>query len=172
MQADLHLSLPLFQRDAVRVAPVRAARSMQLARRMAAAVAASCALSLAVAPALTYADEVPDTCAALAHVVSTRDFQTLRGQRGGMLTDAPFLGDCRAARHVYDCRFAAHWGADGVVSDPLEEMGADIAACFSNVVHDVNTPTRQHFTIRSDSGPVSVTASVDGPRTLHLRIVR
>ena len=50
----------------------------------------------------------------------------------------------------------------------------DAAARFEAALRaaGIGWTTRQHFTVRSDNGPVSVTASVDGPRTLHLRIVR
>ncbi|SAL09637.1 hypothetical protein AWB66_00113 [Caballeronia telluris] len=73
----------------------------------------------------------------------------------------------------------AHWGADGVVADPLQELGADIAACFPDVRHDVNTATRQRFVIRAndESGAraaraVALTAAIDGPNALRLRVVR
>lgn len=82
------------------------------------------------------------------------------------------MDDCRANTHAYDCHWRAHWQADGVVNDPLEEFGADIAACFPNVVHDVNTPTRQHFIVTTEDRRVNVTASVQGQNELRLRVTR
>jgi hypothetical protein len=51
-------------------------------------------------------------------------------------------------------------------------MGADIAACLPNVIHDVNTPTRQHFIVTTPERRVNVTASVVAPNELRLRVTR
>ena len=116
--------------------------------------------------------EPADVCPALSHIVSSGDFKHLRTEPAAQLPGVDPLDDCRASAHAYDCRWRAHWEADGFVNDPLEEIGADIAACFPNVVHDVNTPTRQHFVVTTADRRVSVTASVQGQSQLRLRIVR
>jgi hypothetical protein len=105
-----------------------------------------------------------DICAALTRIVEASDFRRL--------PDATLTDDCRASPHAYDCHWRAHWPADGVINDPLEELGADIAACFPRVVHDVNTPVRQHFVVTTDARRVNVTASVQGQNELRLRVTR
>jgi hypothetical protein len=116
--------------------------------------------------------EPANVCPALSHIVSSADFKTLRDEPAARLPGVDQLDDCRANAHSFDCHWRAHWEADGFVNDPLEEIGADIAACFPNVVHDVNTPTRQHFIVKTADRRVSVTASVQGQNELRLRIAR
>ena len=116
--------------------------------------------------------EPADVCPALSHIVSSADFKKLRDEPAAKLPGVDQIEDCRASSHAYDCTFRAHWEADGFVNDPLEEIGADIAACFPNVVHDLNTPTRQHFIVKTADRRVSVTASVQGQNELRLRIAR
>ena len=120
------------------------------------------------------AEELPDVCSALKSIVAAESFATLGKNAALMPAGSPGQGTCRGSRHVYDCRWKAHWGADGVVADPLQELGADIAACFPDVRHDVNTATRQHFIVRDERAKhaVSLTASIDGPSSLRLRVVR
>lgn len=135
-----------------------------------------CALFAFALPMHASAEDLPDVCSALKEIVAAKSFTTLDQARPLMPAGAPGQGTCRASSHAYDCHWKAHWGADGVVSDPLQELGADIAACFPNVVHDVNTATRQHFVIRGDERDaprrVAMTASIDGPSALRLRVVR
>lgn len=133
------------------------------------------AFAAVTAPVHAFAQDLPDVCPALRTIVATTNFTTLRDAPATMPAGSPGQGECRASRHVYDCRWKAHWEADGVVSDPLQELGADIASCFTDVVHDVNTATRQHFVIRTgDAGEprVSISANVDAPSALRLRVVR
>lgn len=120
------------------------------------------------------AEDLPDVCAALKNIVAAESFTTLGKHAALMPAGSPEQGTCRGSRHVYDCRWKAHWAADGVVADPLQELGADIAACFPDVRHDVNTATRQHFVVRDDAARLtaSLTASIDGPSSLRLRVVR
>lgn len=135
---------------------------------------ATFALCASLAPTYVFAADLPDVCGALKHIIATPNFTTLRAQPAMLPPGAPGQGECRASQHSYDCHWKAHWEADGVVADPLQELGADIASCFPDVVHDVNTANRQHFVVRGDEahGRVSVSASVDGPSALRLRIVR
>jgi hypothetical protein len=116
--------------------------------------------------------EPADVCPALSHIVSSADFKKLRDEPAAKLPGVDPIDDCRANAGSYDCHWRAHWEADGFVNDPLEEIGADIAACFPNVVHDINTPTRQHFIVKTADRRVSVTASVQGQNELRLRIAR
>ena len=104
----------------------------------------------------------PNVCPALQHIVDAPDFKQLHDEPAAQLPGVASADDCHANTHAYDCHWRAHWEADGVVNDPLEELGADIAACFPNVVHDVNTPTRQHFIVTKDDRRINVTASVQG----------
>jgi hypothetical protein len=127
---------------------------------------ASCAVALVATSAM--AEEIPDVCPVLKQIVTAPKFTQLREDHVA-LSD---IDDCRISAHVYDCRWHAHWPADGIVNDPLEELGADVAACFSDVIHDGNTPTRQHFFVKSPYGRVSLTASVQGPRELRLLVTR
>jgi hypothetical protein len=110
---------------------------------------------------MTQTAEPANVCPALQHIVAASE-----------LPGVASADDCRANSHAYDCHWRAHWEADGVVNDPLEELGADIAACFPNVVHDLNTPTRQHFVVTRGERRINVTASVQGPNELRLRIAR
>jgi hypothetical protein len=116
--------------------------------------------------------EPPDICPALKAIVASSDFAQLRSESAARLPGVDAAQDCRTSAHVLDCRWRAHWQADGFVNDPLEELGADVAACLPNVVHDVNTPTRQHFIVKDDARRVNVTASVVGQDELRLRITR
>lgn len=116
--------------------------------------------------------EPANVCPALQHIVAAPDFKQLHDEPAAQLPGVASADDCHANSHAYDCHWRAHWEADGVVSDPLEELGADIAACFPNVVHDLNTPTRQHFVVTNGDRRINVTASVQGPNELRLRIVR
>ena len=116
--------------------------------------------------------EPANVCPALQHIVAAPDFKQLHDEPAAQLPGIASADDCHANSHAYDCHWRAHWEADGVVSDPLEELGADIAACFPNVVHDLNTPTRQHFVVTNGDRRINVTASVQGPNELRLRVVR
>jgi hypothetical protein len=118
------------------------------------------------------AAEPADVCPALTHIVASTDFKQLHDEPEASLPGVDSADACRANATAYDCHWRAHWPADGVVSDPLEELGADIAACFPNVVHDLNTPTRQHFIVTDGKRRVSVTASVQGTNELRLRVTR
>ncbi|WP_144138009.1 hypothetical protein [Paraburkholderia sp. BCC1884] len=147
--------------------------SHPLTRRFALAFGAALLLtSVAHAAQTTQANEPADVCPALTHIVDARDFRQLPPQTAAQLPGLANADDCRANKNAYDCHWRAHWQADGVVSDPLEEFGADIAACFPNVVHDINTPTRQHFIVTTAERRVNVTASVQGQNELRLRITR
>jgi hypothetical protein len=151
-------------------------RAARLARPVLAASVAALLLSAGVQAAqiaaTAQATEPADVCPALRHIVDAGDFRQLRDQPEAQLPGLASMDDCRANAHSYVCHWRAHWQADGVVNDPLEELGADLAACFGNAVHDVNTPTRQHFLLKENDHRVSVTASVLGPNELRLRIVR
>jgi hypothetical protein len=148
-------------------------RSHPLTQRAALALGAALLLASATHAALAAQPTEPaDVCPALKHIVSAADFKQLHAQPAAQLPGVSAADDCRANAHAYDCHWRAHWQADGVVNDPLEEFGADIAACFPNVVHDVNTPTRQHFIVTTDDRRVSVTASVQGQNELRLRVTR
>ncbi|SDI47677.1 hypothetical protein [Paraburkholderia phenazinium] len=135
--------------------------------------AAALLLSLgAQAVQVTPSAEPADVCPALKHIVDAPDFKQLHNEPAAQLPGLASADDCRANSHSYDCHWRAHWQADGVVADPLEELGADIAACFPNVVHDLNTPTRQHFVVTAGERRINVTASVQGPSELRLRVAR
>ena len=126
----------------------------------------------AQAAQLTQVAEPANVCPALTHIVTASDFRQLHDQPDARLPGVASADDCRASGHSYDCHWRAHWQADGVVTDPLEELGADIAACFPNVVHDLNTPTRQHFVVSAGVRRIDVTASVQGSNELRLRVAR
>lgn len=148
-------------------------RSHPLTQRVALALGAALLLtSAAHAAQATQPNEPADICPALRHIVDAADFKELHSQPAGQLPGISNADDCRASQHAYDCHWRAHWQADGVVNDPLEELGADVAACFPNVVHDVNTPTRQHFIVTTADRRVNVTASVQGQNELRLRVTR
>ncbi|MGB8419844.1 hypothetical protein [Paraburkholderia sp.] len=148
-------------------------RPYPLTQRIALALGAALLLtSAAYAAQPTQPNEPADVCPALKHIVNAPDFKQLHTQPAAQLPGMSPADDCRANTHAYDCHWRAHWQADGVVNDPLEEFGADIAACFPNVVHDVNTPTRQHFIVTTDDRRVNVTASVQGQNELRLRVTR
>jgi hypothetical protein len=121
---------------------------------------------------MVQAAEPANVCPALKHIVAAPDFKQLHDEPAAQLPGLASADDCRANSNAYDCHWHAHWEADGVVTDPLEELGADIAACFPNVVHDLNTPTRQHFVVTSGERRITVTASVQGPNELRLRVAR
>jgi hypothetical protein len=121
---------------------------------------------------MVQAAEPADVCPALKHIVAAPDFKQLHDEPAAQLPGLASADDCRAKSNAYDCHWRAHWEADGVVTDPLEELGADIAACFPNVVHDLNTPTRQHFIVTSGERRIAVTASVQGSNELRLRVAR
>ncbi|ACD17968.1 hypothetical protein [Paraburkholderia phytofirmans] len=144
-----------------------------LTQRLALALGAALLVtSVAHAAQLNQVNEPADVCPALKHIVDAADFRQLQTQAAAQLPGTSSADDCRASTHAYDCHWRAHWQADGVVTDPLEEFSADIAACFPNVVHDVNTPTRQHFIVSTPARRVSVTASVQGQNELRLRVAR
>ncbi|QQC63309.1 hypothetical protein [Paraburkholderia ginsengisoli] len=150
-----------------------ARRSHPLPQRVALAFGAALLLaSTAHAAQATQPNEPADVCPALQHIVDAADFRQLHSQPAAQLPGVSNADDCRASTHAYDCHWRAHWQADGVINDPLEEFGADIAACFPNLVHDVNTPTRQHFIVTTAERRVSVTASVQGQNELRLRVTR
>jgi hypothetical protein len=121
---------------------------------------------------MVQAAEPADVCPALKHIVSASNFKQLHDEPDAQLPGLASADDCHANSNAYDCHWRAHWQADGVVTDPLEELGADIAACFPNVVHDLNTPTRQHFIVTSGEHRINVTASVQGSNELRLRVAR
>lgn len=153
-------------------------RSLSLTQRLTQRAALALGAALLLTSAAQAAQGAPssepaEVCPALTHIVDATDFKQLRAQPAAQLPGLASDDDCRASAHAYDCHWRAHWQADGVVSDPLEEIGADIAACFPKVVHDVNTPTRQHFIVTTaDNRRVNVTASVQGQNELRLRVTR
>jgi hypothetical protein len=148
-------------------------RAHPLIQRFALALGAALLLSSAAyAAQAAQPSEPADVCPALKHIVDASDFRQLHTQPAAQLPGLSNADDCRANSHSYDCHWRAHWQADGVVNDPLEEFGADIAACFPNVVHDINTPTRQHFIVTTAERRVNVTASVQGQNELRLRVTR
>ena len=148
-------------------------RSSALTQRLALAFGSALLLTCAAhAAQAAQATEPADVCPALKHIVDATDFKHLQTQPDAQLPGVASDDDCNSSKHAYDCHWRAHWQADGVINDPLEEIGADIAACFPNVVHDINTPTRQHFIVKTDDRRVSVTASVQGQNELRLRVVR
>jgi hypothetical protein len=148
-------------------------RSHPLIHRLALGLGAALLFANAAhAAQATPPNEPADVCPALKHIVESSDFKQLHTQPAAQLPGQANADDCRANAHAYDCHWRAHWQADGVVNDPLEEIGADIAACFPNVVHDVNTPTRQHFIVTTAERRVNVTASVQGQNELRLRVTR
>ncbi|MGF6574559.1 hypothetical protein SAMN05443245_3216 [Paraburkholderia fungorum] len=148
-------------------------RSSALIQRLALAFGSALLLTCAAQAAQAAQSAEPaDVCPALKHIVDATDFKQLQSQPDARLPGVANGDDCNSSKHSYDCHWRAHWQADGVINDPLEEIGADIAACFPNVVHDVNTPTRQHFIVKTDDRRVSVTASVQGQNELRLRVVR
>ncbi|MGF6739228.1 hypothetical protein [Paraburkholderia atlantica] len=141
--------------------------------RLALACGAALLFTKAVDAAQTAEPNQPaDICAALTQIVDASDFRQLPNGTAAQLPGVSHTDDCRATPHAYDCHWRAHWQADGVVNDPLEELGADIAACFPRVVHDVNTPVRQHFVVTTGARRVAVTASVQGQNELRLRVTR
>lgn len=148
-------------------------RSSALTQRLALAFGSAVLLTFAAQAAqAAQSTEPADVCPALRHIVAATDFKQLQTQSDAQLPGIADAEECSSSKHAYDCHWRAHWQADGVINDPLEEMGADIAACFPNVVHDVNTPTRQHFIVKTDDRRVSVTASVQGQNELRLRVTR
>jgi hypothetical protein len=159
--------LPSFSRLSLRVAQSGRVAALTATAALLFATAANAAQLAPVKQA-----EPADVCPALSHIVSSADFKKLRDEPAAKLPGVDPLDDCRGNSHSYDCHWRAHWEADGFVNDPLEEIGADIAACFPNVVHDINTPTRQHFIVKTADRRVSVTASVQGQNELRLRIAR
>lgn len=155
--------------------------SQRLARMSRSLVAAAPAVALATATLLSISaqaaqmsppGEPADVCPALKHIVAAADFRHLHDEPAPQLPGLASADDCHANANAYDCHWRAHWQADGVVTDPLEELGADIAACFPDVVHDLNTPTRQHFIVTSGERRIKVTASVQGQNELRLRVAR
>jgi hypothetical protein len=136
-----------------------------------AAVLGAAALLLSTAQA-ALATEPADVCPALKQIVAASDFKQSRTAPTARLPGVAAAEDYRTTTNTFDCHWRAHWQADGVINDPLEEMGADIAACLPNVIHDVNTPTRQHFVVTGMDRRVSVTASVVAPNELRLYVTR
>lgn len=150
-----------------------ARRSSLLLSRVALACGAALLLAgLADAAPTNALNQPADICAALTHIVDATDFRQLPNESAAQLPGASDPDACRANTHAYDCHWRAHWQADGIINDPLEELGADIAACFPRVVHDVNTPMRQHFIVTTETRRVNVTASVQGQNELRLRVTR
>ena len=139
---------------------------------LAASALALSALAHAAPASPAPADEPADICTPLTRIVAAADFKQLRDDGGARLPGLDAPDACRASAHGYDCRWRAHWQADGVINDPLEELGADIAACFGNAVHDVNTPYRQHFVVRDGNRRVAIAAGVTGANELRLRVTR
>lgn len=139
---------------------------------LAAAALALSALAHAAPAGLGSAAEPAEICAPLLRIVAADDFTQLRSDAAARLPGIDAADDCRASAYGYDCRWRAHWQADGVVNDPLEELGADIAACFGNAVHDVNTPYRQHFVVVEGKRRVAIAAGIAGASELRLRVTR
>ncbi|TKC89504.1 hypothetical protein FAZ69_11290 [Trinickia terrae] len=160
---------PRARHAARRLAQFHLVQISQLARAAAACAAAAFAFTAAHAGETA---EPPDICPALKTIVASSDYAHLRSEPAAKLPGVDAADDCHTSAHVLDCRWHAHWKADGFVNDPLEELGADVAACLPNVVHDVNTPTRQHFIVKAADRRVNVTASVVGQDELRLRVTR
>ena len=116
-----------------------------------------------------YAQQTHGICPALKHIVGAGDTASLRDDPAARPILAQGPVECHIAGNTYDC----HWQAvsassDGTAAAALQELGADIAACLPDAVHDVNSPSRQHFYIESDTARVNVTATTQGNSQLRL----
>jgi hypothetical protein len=127
-------------------------------------------LTLLVAGAAR-ADDTPSPCRAIKRIVAAAPdgFQSFAGE-GASTSEALILSsgqtpaDCRVAGHALVCTWTSGGG--------LESFAADLAACLPEATHDLNTPSRQHFTVGPKGQRTSLTASTLGDTRLKLEVGR
>jgi hypothetical protein len=137
-------------------------------------ISSACVTALSM-PA--YSQQGAGICPALTHVVSAADssFAGLSGDPAARPPAAQDAADCRASASAYDCQWQVRANADnpsGTASVALQALGADIAACLPEAVHDVNSPGRQHFYIKRGANRVTVTATAPAAASLRLVVTR
>jgi hypothetical protein len=124
-----------------------------------------------------YSQQGAGICPALTHVVSAADssFAGLSDDPAARPPAAQDAADCRASASSYDCQWQVWANADnpsGTASVALQALGADIAACLPEAVHDVNNPGRQHFYIKRGANRVTVTATAPAASSVRLVVTR
>src|ERR1700731_1896209 len=115
-------------------------------------------------------------CPALTHIVDASGnrarFASLHDDPAARPPRVKDAADCRSAANAYDCHWQVQANDEGGASAALQTLGADIAACLPDAVHDVNSPGRQHFYIKRDAGQGNITAATQGASVLRLVVTR
>lgn len=138
------------------------------------AVRTSLGLAAALcAPLSAHADDAASPCAALKRIVAAapQHFASLSPDDGRTVAQ-PYGDDahCATTRGTYQCEWSTRNGGAESGSDPLEGVGADIAACLPDATHDLNSPGRQHFYIGARGSRTGITAQTDGPTRVRLSV--
>lgn len=119
------------------------------------------------------ADDTASPCAALKRIVAAapQHFASLDPNDGRAVAQ-PYSDDahCATTRDTYQCEWSTRNTDVDSGGNPLEGIGADIAACLPDATHDLNSPGRQHFYIGARGSRTEITAQTDGPTRVRLSV--
>jgi hypothetical protein len=124
-------------------------------------------------PLAAQADDAASPCAALKRIVAAapQHFAALDPNDGRAVAQ-PYGDDarCTTLHGALQCEWSARSTDTNGGSDPIEGVGADIAACLPDATHDLNSPGRQHFYIGTRGSRTEITAQMDGPSRVRLSV--
>jgi hypothetical protein len=119
------------------------------------------------------ADDTASPCAALKRIVAAapQHFAALDPNDGRAVAQ-PYSDDahCATTHGTYQCEWSTRSADVDSGGNPLEGVGADIAACLPDATHDLNSPGRQHFYIGARGSRTEITAQTEGPTRVRLSV--
>ncbi|MFP6561892.1 hypothetical protein WJ542_26825 [Paraburkholderia sp. B3] len=135
--------------------------------------ASLCFATALCAQSVAHADDSASPCAALKRIVAAapQHFASLDPNDGRSVAQ-PYGDDarCSTTRGTYQCEWSTRNTGVDSGGNPLEGVGADIAACLPDATHDLNSPSRQHFYIGARGSRTEITAQTEGPTRVRLSV--
>lgn len=100
-------------------------------------------------------------CAAALHSLGPND---------GRAVARPYGDDaqCTMVERTYQCEWDTRDAGGGI--DAIEGIGADIASCLPDAMHDLNSPERQHFYIGSLGNRTEIAARTVSQTRVRLSV--
>ncbi len=137
--------------------------------------ASLCLAAVLCAESAAHADDTASPCAALKRIVAAapQHFAALAPNDGRAVAQ-PYGDDahCTTTRDTYQCEWSTRNADADSGGNPLEGVGADIAACLPDATHDLNSPGRQHFYLGARGSRTEITAQTEGSSRVRLSVSR
>ncbi|WP_322016153.1 hypothetical protein [Paraburkholderia sp. J12] len=135
--------------------------------------ASFCLVAALSAESAAHADDTASPCAALKRIVAAapQHFAAL-GPDDGRAVAQPYGDDahCATTHGTYQCEWNTRNANADSGGNPLEGVGADIAACLPDATHDLNSPGRQHFYLGTRASRTEITAQTEGATRVRLSV--